>query len=42
MPLDMSKKYIMEPNIFLGYLEKGIACSLNISCHKQYPFDIID
>ncbi len=36
------KRYVMEPNVFLGYLEKGIACSLNTPCHKQYPFDSLD
>jgi hypothetical protein len=28
------KQYVMEPSVFMGYLEKGITCSLNISCHK--------
>ncbi len=23
------KRYVMEPNVFLGYFEKGIACLLN-------------
>jgi len=27
----------MEPNVFLGYFEKGIACSLNLFGHEQYP-----
>jgi hypothetical protein len=36
------KKYVMEPNVFLGYLEKGNARSLNIPCHKHYPFDSLD
>jgi len=36
------KKYIMEPNVFLGYLKSGVACSLNIFCHKQYPKQGID
>ncbi len=22
------KRYVMDPNVFLGYLERGIACSL--------------
>jgi hypothetical protein len=36
------KRYIMELNVFIGYLERGNACSLNIPCHKQYPFDSLD
>jgi len=28
------KRYVMEPKVFMGYLERGITCSLNISCHK--------
>jgi hypothetical protein len=36
------KIYVMEPNVFFGYLEGGIACSLNIPCNKQYPFDSLD
>jgi hypothetical protein len=36
------KRYVMEPNVFLGYLDRGIACSLNIPYHKQYPFDNLD
>jgi hypothetical protein len=35
------KRYVMEPDVFIGYLEKGITCSLNIHYHKQYPFDSI-
>jgi hypothetical protein len=40
--LEHVKIYVMEPNVILGYLEKGNACSLNIPCHKHYPFDSLD
>jgi len=36
------KKYVMDPNVFLGYLERGIACSLSIFGHEQYPFNSLD
>ncbi len=36
------KIYVMEPNVFTGYLERGIACSLSIPYHKIYPFDSRD
>jgi hypothetical protein len=29
----------MEPNVFLRYLERGIACSLSFFGHEQYPFN---
>jgi len=29
----------MEPNVFLGYLKKGIAGVLNAFGHEQYPFN---
>jgi len=29
----------MEPNLFLGYLEKGIASVLSSFGHEQYLFD---
>jgi hypothetical protein len=29
----------MEPNVFMGYPERGIACSLSPPGHEQYPFD---
>ncbi len=32
----------MEPNIFLGYPKRGIACSLNPFGHEQYPSDSLD
>ncbi len=36
------KKYVLEPNVFMGYLKGGNACALNIPCHKEYPFDNLD
>jgi hypothetical protein len=30
------KKYVMEPNVFLGYPKKGITCLVNPSKHEQY------
>jgi hypothetical protein len=27
----------MEPNVFLGYLKRGNACSLNFFGHERYP-----
>jgi hypothetical protein len=32
----------MEPNVFMGYLEKGIACLLILFGLEQYPFNSID
>jgi hypothetical protein len=32
----------MEPNVFLGYLEKGITHSLSLYGHEQDPFDSLD
>jgi hypothetical protein len=32
----------MDLNVFLGYLERGIACSLSIFGHEQYPFNSLD
>jgi hypothetical protein len=32
----------MEPNVFLGYFERGIACVLSNFEHEQYPFDTLD
>jgi hypothetical protein len=31
----------MEPNVFLGYLERGIAHVSSFG-HEQYPFDSLD
>jgi hypothetical protein len=32
----------MEPNIFMGDLERGIASVLSSFEHEQYPFDSLD
>jgi hypothetical protein len=32
----------MEPNVFMGYPERGIALSLNLSKHEQYLDDNLD
>jgi hypothetical protein len=37
--LPNSKRYVMEPKGFMGYLEKGNACELNSFGHEQYPFN---
>jgi hypothetical protein len=29
------KIYVMEPNVFLGYLKSGIACLVSPSGHEQ-------
>ncbi len=31
------KRYVVEPNVFLGYLARGIASVLNNFGHEQYP-----
>jgi hypothetical protein len=36
------KIYVMEPNVFLGYLKRGIACLMNPSRHEQYPYNSLD
>jgi hypothetical protein len=33
------KRYVMEPNVFIGYLKKGTASVLNNFGHEQYPSD---
>jgi len=33
------KIYVMEPNVFLGYLKRGIACLVN---HDQYLYNSLD
>jgi hypothetical protein len=35
------KRYVMEPNVFMGYLEWGIVGVLNSVRHEQYPSDSI-
>jgi hypothetical protein len=32
----------MELNVFMGYLEKGIACSLNHFKDEEYPSDSLN
>jgi hypothetical protein len=36
------KRYVMKPNVFLGYFERGIECSLSLFGHEQYPFNSLD
>ncbi len=36
------KKYVMEPNVFLGYLERSVAGVLNSFGHEQYPSNSLD
>jgi hypothetical protein len=36
------KRYVMEPNVFLGYLKRGIVGGLSSFGHEQYPFDGLD
>jgi hypothetical protein len=36
------KIYVMEPNVFLGYLKRGIACLVSPSGHEQYSSNILD
>jgi hypothetical protein len=32
----------MKLNVFMGYPDKGIACSLNLFKHEQYPSDSLN
>jgi len=32
----------MEPNVFIGYPKKGIACLMNPFEHEQYPSNSLD
>ncbi len=36
------KRYVMEPNVFLGYLVRGIAYVLSRLGHEQYPSNNVD
>jgi hypothetical protein len=36
------KRYVMEPNVFLGYPMKGTSCVLNSFGHEQYSSNSID
>jgi hypothetical protein len=32
----------MEPNVFMGYIKRGITCSFNLFGHEQYPPNNLD
>jgi len=36
------KRYVMEPNVFLGYPKRGITCLVSPSRHEQYPSNSLD
>ncbi len=36
------KRYVMEPNVFLGYPKKGISCLVSHFKHEQYPSNNMD
>jgi hypothetical protein len=36
------KIYVMEPNVFLGYIDRGIVCLVNPFGHEQYLFNSMD
>jgi hypothetical protein len=36
------KRYVMEPNVFLRYLKKGIECLVSPFRHEQCPFNSLD
>ncbi len=36
------KRYVMEPNVFLGYPKRGIACLVSPSGHEQYLYNSMD
>jgi len=38
----MCQKICYGSNVFLGYLKRGNACSLNIFGHEQYPYNSVD
>jgi hypothetical protein len=42
IPLQVSKDMFWNPMYFRDTLKGGNACALNISCHKQYPFNSLD
>jgi hypothetical protein len=33
---------VMEPNVFLGYLKRGIACLVNPFRHEQYLYNSLE
>jgi hypothetical protein len=36
------ERYFMEPNVFLGYPKRGIACLVSLFKHEQYLSNILD
>jgi hypothetical protein len=36
------KRYVVEPNVFLGYLERGIVGVLNSFEYEKYPSNSLD
>jgi hypothetical protein len=36
------KIYVIEPNVFLGYPKRGIACLVDLYGHEQYPSNSLD
>jgi len=36
------KRYVMEPNVFLIYLKRGIACLVSPFGHEQDPSNSLD
>jgi hypothetical protein len=36
------KRHVMQPNEFLGYLKRGIACLVSPFEHEQYPSNSMD
>jgi hypothetical protein len=32
----------MEPNVFMGYPKRGIACLVSLFGHEQYPYNSLD
>jgi hypothetical protein len=36
------RRCFMEPNVFLGYPKRGIACLVSFFKHEQCPFNILD
>jgi hypothetical protein len=36
------KRYVMEPNVFMGYPKRGIACLVSPFRHEQYPSNSLD
>ncbi len=36
------KKYVMEPNVFMGYPKRGIACLVSPYGHEMYSYNSLD